>query len=470
MKWTIPTVVLLSVGVASADLIHLKDGRVLEGDIRRGDSGWIVTTDGGGRLEIAEDQVARVELRPRTLEGPRGDAVAMSRFQSLKQSLESATDPRVAIDRYRSFIDQYKDTPAAEAARAELEIWSDRQQKGLVRQGQQWVTPERSHELRDEATVLASRARQFVKAGQINEAQPLLAEALAADPDNITALYIDGLLKYRADRLSDARKSLERVLARAADHGPTLNNLAVIAWRQNRTGEALTYYERAMTASPMNQQILSNVAEALNALPKDQQKTAAAQRVYRIFTDQDQRLQAALAAEGIYRWGAQYLTREQYEQVQAKQRELQGQLDAMAQQFAEVEDRIRQLDIQGETNDRTLRQLEAGTYHRAPDGTLIRLPLPPVYYEIQRDNDRLKAQRRQAVQELDRLRAAAAQLQSQMPEPRFTGVQSMIGVEGTPIIPPAVPPQPQPTEQPPQPVRDVTIGPATRPATTAPAE
>ena len=107
MKWTIPTVVLLSVGVASADLIHLKDGRVLEGDIRRGDSGWIVTTDGGGRLEIAEDQVARVELRPRTLEGPRGDAVAMSRFQSLKQSLESATDPLVAIDRYRSFIDQY---------------------------------------------------------------------------------------------------------------------------------------------------------------------------------------------------------------------------------------------------------------------------------------------------------------------------------------------------------------------------
>lgn len=452
--------------VVAADVIHLKDGQVLEGEIKRSEGGWRVTLDNGATVEIGEGEIARVEIKPRSFEGPKGDAVAMSRLDSLRKSLEHLDDPQIAIDRYESFIERHRETPAAAAAVAEQKRWLDRQQQGLVRLGDQWVTPERRDELRDEATVLAAEARQLIKLGRLTEAQPILTKALETDPGNVSALYLQALLQYRADRLAAARRAFEQVNAVEKDHAPTLNNLAVIAWRQNRTTDALLLYERAMTASPMDQTILSNVAEALNALPRDMQKNALAQRVYRLFNEQDQRLQQQLVTEGVYRWGAQYLTREQFEQVQAKQQEIQQKLDAMAEQFQAVEERIRDIDIKGEANDRILRQLEAGSYHRTPDGTLVRLPLPPVYREIQRDNERLKLERRQAVAELDRLRQSAAELQAQIPQPTFTGVQSMIGVEGTPLIPPVAQAKTtSPTPQPMETVREVKIGPATQPTT-----
>lgn len=456
----------------AADLVHLKDGTVLEGDLKRNDDGWRITTADGSFIDVTERQVARVEIQPRSLEGPGGDAVAVSRLNSLKKSVESLDDPQAAIERYDSFIERYADTSVVADAKAQRQVWVDRKQQGLVRQGSQWVTPQQRETLRAQATAQAAQARQLVRLGRVTDAQPLLEQALAIDPANISALYVHGLLRFRADKLADARRAFEQIAVIAPDHAPTLNNLAVIAWRQNRTTDALQLYERAMTAAPMNQMILSNVAEVLNALPRDAQKNAPAQRVYRLFSDQDQRLQAQLASEGIYRWGAQYLSREQFEQVQARQRELQQQLDAMAEQFAATEQRIRDLDVKGEANDRTLRQLEAGSYHRTPEGNLVRLPLPPVYREIQRDNERLKLERRQAVGELDRLRQSAAQLQEQMPQPRFTGVQNIMDVEGTPLIPPSTEigdganenQADEATAPAPQTVREVRIGPSTQPA------
>src|SRR5690606_9331331 len=124
-----------------------------------------------------------------------------------------------------------------------------------------------------------------------------------------------GVVYYRQDQLVPARRAFESVNASIPDHGPTLNNLAVILWRQNQHIGSLNYYDQAMIAAPADREILNNVAEALNALPANYRDNASAKRVLRRFQEQDVQLQAELAKSGLYRWGAAWVNQEQLEEL-----------------------------------------------------------------------------------------------------------------------------------------------------------
>lgn len=433
--WAVPLAGLMATGVW-ADVVRLQNGQVIEGDLKRTDKGWIVTKPDGQKVEIPAEQVQRVELKPSTAEGPRGEALALSRLESLRRSVESAEDIGWILSRYDEFLAQYKNSLAAEKAAIDRQRWKERADQGLVRLGDQWVTPQRRTELQIEATSQAAEARQLIKLGQMAEARELLTQALRTDPKNVTALYLKGLLDYQQNELSSARRALETAQAQLEDHAATLNNLAIIAWRQNRTGDALALYDRAMAAAPENELILQNVAEALNGLAKDDQNTPIAQRTHRRFVEQDKRLQEKMQAEGRYRWGSQYVSKAEFDALQSKEQEIRQQLDAMATQFADAEAKLTDIDNRIAANERMLRQIEADTYLRSWDGFLYRAPLPPVYYEILRDNDQLRRQRLSAVTELDRLRVRAREVQRQIPRPKFTGEQTPFGVEGTPLAAP----------------------------------
>ena len=72
------------------------------------------------------------------------------------------------------------------------------------------------------------RGREQLRAGRVAEAESLLQQALNEDPTNPAALYLRGVMLYRADKLVDARKAFEAVNKAVEKHAPTLNNLAVI--------------------------------------------------------------------------------------------------------------------------------------------------------------------------------------------------------------------------------------------------
>lgn len=416
-----------------ADVIRLQDGQVIEGELKRNDRGWTVLLPDGGRIEVAAEQVQRVELKPSRGEGPRGEALALQRLESLRKSVESSGDLAWITGRYQEFLAQYTNTLAAEKAAADLERWRDRSEKGLVRLGDQWVTPDRRDELQIEATAQAAEARQLIKVGQTAKGRELLTQALRTDPQNVTALYLIALLDYEKDDLSKARKALETAQAQAKDHPATLNNLAVVAWRQKRTLDALALYDQAMAAAPEDERILQNVAEALHALPRDQQSAPIAQRAHRRFQGQDRKLQEEQEKLGRFRWGSQYVAKEEYDSLKAREQEIQRKLDGMATQFDDVEGALAAIDDQLASNEQTLRQIQANSYTRTWEGFLYRTPLPSIYYEILRENERLRRDRAGAVTELERLRTQARQIQQELPRPQFTGVQTPIGVEGTPL-------------------------------------
>ena len=421
--------ILMLGGLAGGDVVHLKDGRILRGAVKRGPEGYVVTTDDGRRQMVPVEQVKLLEVTNDPADADR----AMQGLLSLRRAVNSLEDIDQILERYRRFVDQNPDTPAALEAKGDIQQWEQHKAQGLVKFAGQWVTPQDREESRRQSLDKAQQALQLLKQGRMTEADPLLQQALSQDPQNVTAMYLRANLLAEQDQLVAAKKLLEEILTLTPDHVPTLNNLAGVLWRQKQPSAALVRYDRAMMISPRNKRILNNVAEALHALANGEQRGPTAQKAKQRFESQDRQLQAELEPTGWYRWGATWVNRDQLNQLHEAERKIQDRLDALSAQFDDTQARIRRIESDLEANSRSMRQIEAGSYIRDWEGNFIAVPYPPLYYDLQRDNANLLRQREAEVSKLESLRQAAAQVQQQLPVPRYTGVQQPFGPEGAPL-------------------------------------
>ena len=83
--------------VGLADVVVLKDGTTVEGEIRRTGDGYIVKGAGGAVTNVATDKVERIEVRPSG-----GADAATARLQSLRRASENMADIKQILDRYRT--------------------------------------------------------------------------------------------------------------------------------------------------------------------------------------------------------------------------------------------------------------------------------------------------------------------------------------------------------------------------------
>src|SRR5262245_48395705 len=127
---------------ARADVVILRDGTRVEGDLKKGDGGYDVTAANGKVTHVPTNNIKSIEIGRST-----GNAAAVDRLASLKRSVESIDDLNQIISRFNAFIQQYKNTPAAAQAEKELAIWQDRLDKRLVKVGGKWVTAEQQEQL-----------------------------------------------------------------------------------------------------------------------------------------------------------------------------------------------------------------------------------------------------------------------------------------------------------------------------------
>jgi tetratricopeptide (TPR) repeat protein len=448
-------------GPALGDVVHLKDGTRIEGDVHKSADGWRITTAEGTIRHIPAEKVDSIELQgtPDNVEAANG------RLASLRRSVEYLDEIPKILERYRQFLAHNDDTPAAALAKADMAIWQGRLDQGLVKYGGQWITPAQRDERAGKAFAATAEARQLLKQGRLKEADALLKKILSADPKNASALYLQGLSQLRQDQLPAARKSFEAVNALVPNHAPTLNNLALILGRQNQTLAAINDYDQAMISSPGNKVILNNVAEAFHGLSKKDQNTPVVKRAAVRFQLQDRDLQQKLAASGWYRWGATWVTKEQLNQLKAAEEKIKTQLDALASDFEAQQQKVAGIDADIDSNNRTMRNIEATSYVQDALGNFYRVAYPPSYYDIQRDTDQLRAKRMKEVVKLDQLRQAARRIQQNLPVPLYTGIQHPIGAEGTPLAAPQQPATQPLTPPATQPAIQAAMPPATQPAT-----
>jgi len=91
---------------------------------------------------------------------------------------------------------------------------------------------------------------------------PLIDRAIAANPNNVAALYNRANVLRDLERFSDSLAGYDRVLALKADHVPALNNRGVVLHNLGRLNEALVSYSRALGLKPDHVDVLTNLGNA----------------------------------------------------------------------------------------------------------------------------------------------------------------------------------------------------------------
>jgi Flp pilus assembly protein TadD len=426
------SIVLLIPILARADVIVLKDGTRLEGEVKRTPDGWTVTTADGKSRTVTSGAVKSIELGSSQRNGQQ----SAEGLASLRRSVEALTDINQVIERYQRFIDNTKDAKTLAEAQIDLSMWRDRREKGLVKHGSQWVPPEEVASIVAKASSFAEEAREHLRGNRQREAEQLLSQALEVDPKNPAALYLRGVMLYRQDKLTDARKAFETVNSVIPSHAPTANNLGVLLYRANQQVGALNYFDQAMQAQPVNKFILNNVCEALGVLPEEQRKNPAVAKVARRFAEQDLILQQQMQQQGLYRWGGQWVDQKRLDELKAAERQAREKLEAMQAEFDQTKARIAQIDEEIARNESSMEDMKARSVYqqRDRDGNVIflPLPLPQAYYDLQHENRQLAQDQAALRTKLTSMQEHARRVQQQVPVPQFTGIQQIVGVEGMP--------------------------------------
>jgi Flp pilus assembly protein TadD len=435
-----PLLFLLFVSIASADVVTLQDGSRIEGDVKRSPEGWNITLNDGSVKTVAPDSVKSIQLGSSS----KDSSQSAEGLASLRRSVEAITDIGQIIDRYQRFIDNTKDAKVRADAQSDLSIWQQRKDQKLVKRGSKWVTSDEAAELAAKANDVAVQARDLIRQNRNRDADQLLQQALAGDPANPAALYLRGVLLFRTDKFVDAKKTFDAANLASPAHAPILNNLAVISWHQNQQAAAMNFYDQAMLAQPINKFILDNVAQAIGTLPEDQRKSPAAVRALKRFSEQDTLLQQQQAKDGLYRWGGTWVDQKQLDDLKVAEKQVHEKMAAMQKDFDDAKARIADLDSQMSENQTLMNDLQIRAVLRDSKGNVVSTPLPQSYYDLQAKNSQLLAEEGSLKAKLATLQDQAQHIQQEIPVPRFTGLQQIVGVEGMPEISQSAAPTSQP--------------------------
>jgi tetratricopeptide (TPR) repeat protein len=410
---------------ASGDVVHLKDGSTLEGSIKRTREGYVVTEADGKTTTIPADSVTSIELKKTA-----GAQSPQEGLESLRRSVANLDDLKQIIARYKSFID-HASPPLAAEAQKDLAQWQERLDKGMVKAGKDWVTPEQLASLKSGAHEAVAKAVPLIAAGKLKEAMALIDPALTVSPTNAELLYLKGLVLYRQGQLVPARNAFQAASNALPENGSLHNNIAVILWKTRAQMPALLEFDKAMLARPSNQTILDNVAEALHALPKDHQKNDLTKRAVEHFNSQDAALQREMAQHGLYRFGGQWLSQQEYELVQQQQKAVQDKIDALQREFDGNQQRLIQIAETIDSDQQLMRQMEAQSFQVDPvTGQVVRFPLPQRYYDLQHDQELLKVEINTRQRQQTELQRLAGEQKSKLPDPHYTGTMKVFDVEG----------------------------------------
>ena len=97
---------------APADVIVLKNGSRVEGDLERTADGYTVTRPDGKAVKVKSSEVKSVEVKPLATA-----AEAQKRLESLRRSAENLADLKIIVSRYNDFLRRYGETPQGAEAR-----------------------------------------------------------------------------------------------------------------------------------------------------------------------------------------------------------------------------------------------------------------------------------------------------------------------------------------------------------------
>jgi predicted O-linked N-acetylglucosamine transferase (SPINDLY family) len=116
------------------------------------------------------------------------------------------------------------------------------------------------------------------RSGQLDEAARLYGEVLAADPNNLDALFLLGSVHFQRGEFAAALARFDQALAIKGDFPDALAARGAALSSLERHEEALAAYDKALAIRPTNAQTLNNRGNALLALKRDEEALASYDR------------------------------------------------------------------------------------------------------------------------------------------------------------------------------------------------
>jgi tetratricopeptide (TPR) repeat protein len=121
-------------------------------------------------------------------------------------------------------------------------------------------------------------AWKHFQAGQFDEAERLFLQVLQADPNQVDALHLLGLIAGQRGRNDVAVEYLARAVRLAPDFAEVHNNLGNALTRQGKLAEAVASYQQAVHLKPDYAEAYGNMGTALMEQGKTEEALASFQR------------------------------------------------------------------------------------------------------------------------------------------------------------------------------------------------
>ena len=164
-----------------------------------------------------------------------------------------------------------------------INTFEERRERGLVRSGGDWITPDERTGRRIDARHDLLLARELLLSESYGEAQSRLEEASRADPGGVDADYVAGLVyvlsgiaffseqsftdvQTAQHAVDGADRHFAKVLERRDEDISALNNMAVVQVKQRDFKSALKHWERAVALGPATPELAHNLGRVTSLI------------------------------------------------------------------------------------------------------------------------------------------------------------------------------------------------------------
>lgn len=282
-----------------ADLITLKDGRIINGRLYRDADEYIIAPTVGQPFKVALNQVVGITLQ--TTASPAQQAA--ENWQYVRSQTNLSGNLSQIIRLLHGFIIKYPSSPKVPSARKYLAQFRHYQKVGFVHLGGHWISPDQRDKLLALCAGQTAEAQKLLVAGKLAQAEAHINAALQVDPKNVNGLILRGIIAYQRNHIQTASQSFTAAVTAAPKNIVALNDQAITLFRQRRQPAALVAYQKALHIDNGNRMLLDNVAAALQVYKKPQ-RSPLYRNLKASFQLADQHMQARMARHGLYRFGA----------------------------------------------------------------------------------------------------------------------------------------------------------------------
>lgn len=278
-------VLLACVVFADAATVKLKDGTVIEGEVKKVGGSFSVK-DSSGSLKLIpsadilsiDDPTGKITFgTPAAPAAPGapggapagGTSATSAEFEATARAAERSDTPIVAMTYWQKYIDEHPNAFDLKQAQAELQRWTKMAEQGAEKVKGKWVTGDELKKLHEQVDRLMVEAAQLMLSNQTLKSVEKLQEVVRIYPNSFEAHFELGffyLLKGGNQQYDKAIGSLETACKLRPNSPEALTNLA-IAYNFRRSFEqsVTTAYKAAQIED--SKMIVQNLVNALSYAP-----------------------------------------------------------------------------------------------------------------------------------------------------------------------------------------------------------